>query len=73
VVVSGDSEKQWTTAVLTENVTILMLMLATQQDKEDIKEKLVAFLNPIIFNSLICKTKYNFNSKIIRSVSTEYS
>jgi len=33
---SGDSEKQWTTAVLTANVRFLLLMLAARHYEEDL-------------------------------------
>jgi len=34
---SGDSEKQWTTAVLTASVRFLLLMLAALHYEEDIR------------------------------------
>jgi len=42
---SGDSGKQWTTAVLTANVRFLLLMLAAQQYEEDIRRSRSRFYN----------------------------
>jgi len=50
---SGDSEKQWTTAVLTANVRFLLLMLAAQHYEEDIRRSWSRFYKrAFIFRSL---------------------
>jgi len=53
---SGDSEKQWTTAVLTANVRFLLLMLAAQHYEEDMRRAGRVFITELLY-SLICKSK----------------
>jgi len=48
-----DSEKQWTTAVLTANIRLLLLMLAAQQYEKDIRRSWSCFHNrAFIFSNL---------------------
>jgi len=60
---SGDSEKQWTTAVLKANVRFLLLMLAARHHEEDIRRSW-SRLKPSFYISEFVNQKLTIKSKI---------